>query len=84
MSDDNNSENEDLREILKHLPLMGKFETSTCRSRNFEIHIGQKNVKIVEDRPMAATAIHILTLDPMGKCSNAFFSETTNIIKANM
>jgi hypothetical protein len=26
---------------------------------------------------MAATAIHRLTLDPMGKCSNAFFSETT-------
>ena len=30
---------------------------------------------------MAATAIHRLTLDPMGKCSNAFFSETTNMIK---
>jgi hypothetical protein len=29
---------------------------------------------------MAATAIHRLTLDPMGKCSNAFFSETTNTI----
>jgi hypothetical protein len=28
--------------------------------------------------------IHRLTLDPMGKCSNAFFSETTNIIKANL
>ena len=27
---------------------------------------------------MAATAEHRLTLDPMGKCSNAFFSETTN------
>ena len=33
---------------------------------------------------MAATAIHILTLDPMGNCSNAFFSETTNIIKAKL
>jgi hypothetical protein len=33
---------------------------------------------------MAATATHRLTLDPMGKCSNAFFSETTNIIKANV
>jgi hypothetical protein len=31
---------------------------------------------------MAATAIHRLTLNPMGKCSNAFFSETTNMIKA--
>ena len=30
---------------------------------------------------MAATAIHRLTLNLMGKCSNAFFSETTNMIK---
>ena len=30
---------------------------------------------------MAATAGHRLTLDTMGKCSNAFFSETTNMIK---
>jgi hypothetical protein len=28
---------------------------------------------------MATTAGNRLTLDPMGKCSNAFFSETTNI-----
>jgi hypothetical protein len=27
---------------------------------------------------MAAIAGHRLSLDPMGKCSNAFFSETTN------
>jgi hypothetical protein len=27
---------------------------------------------------MATTAGQRLTLDPMGKCSNAFFSETTN------
>ena len=33
---------------------------------------------------MAATAGHKLTLDPMGKCSNTFFSETTNIIKAKL
>ena len=33
---------------------------------------------------MAATAIHRLTFDPMGKCSNAFFSETTNMIKAKL
>jgi hypothetical protein len=31
---------------------------------------------------MATTAGLRLTLDPMGKCSNAFFSETTNMIKA--
>ena len=33
---------------------------------------------------MATTGGHILTLDPMGKCSNAFFSETTNMIKAKL
>ena len=33
---------------------------------------------------MATTTIHRLTLDPMGKYSNAFFSETTNIIKAKL
>ena len=33
---------------------------------------------------MAATAGHRLTLDPMGKCSKAFFSETTNMIKAKL
>ena len=33
---------------------------------------------------MAATAIHRLVLDPMGKCSNAFFSGTTNMIKAKL
>jgi hypothetical protein len=32
---------------------------------------------------MAATAGHRLTLDPMGKYSNAF-SETTNMIKAKL
>jgi cyclopropane fatty-acyl-phospholipid synthase-like methyltransferase len=30
---------------------------------------------------MAASAGHRLTLDPMRKYSNAFFSETTNMIK---
>ena len=33
---------------------------------------------------MAATAGHRLTLDPMGKYSNALFSETTNMIKAKL
>ena len=33
---------------------------------------------------MATAAGHRLTLDPMGKCSNAFFSETTNMIKAKL
>ena len=33
---------------------------------------------------MPATAIHRLTLDPKGKCLNAFYSETTNMIKAKL
>jgi hypothetical protein len=33
---------------------------------------------------MATTAIHRLTLNPTGKCSNTFFSETTNMIKAKL
>ena len=33
---------------------------------------------------MAAIAGHRLTLHPMEKCSNAFFSETTNMIKAKL
>ena len=33
---------------------------------------------------MATIAGHRLTLDPIGKCSNAFFSETTNMIKAKL
>ena len=33
---------------------------------------------------MATTVGHRLTLDPKGKCSNAFFSETTNIIKVKL
>ena len=33
---------------------------------------------------MATVAEHRLSLDPMGKCSNAFFSETTNMIKAKL
>jgi hypothetical protein len=33
---------------------------------------------------MATTAGNRLTLDPMGKRSNAFFSETTNMIKAKL
>jgi hypothetical protein len=33
---------------------------------------------------MAAIVGHILTLDPMGKCLNSFFSETTNMINAKL
>jgi hypothetical protein len=31
-----------------------------------------------------ALIIFVVSLDPLGKCSNAFFSETTNMIKAKL
>jgi hypothetical protein len=37
-----------------------------------------------QNSKMATTAGNRLTLDPMGKCSHAFFSETTNMIKAKL
>ena len=49
--------------------------------------IGRSSTKFVffyADRKSKTTAGNRLTLDPMGKCSNAFFSETTNIIKAKL
>ena len=53
------------------------------------IIIGWSSTKVLffyADRKskMAATAGHSITLDPMGKCSNAFFLETTNMIKAKL
>ena len=51
--------------------------------------IGRSSYKIsvfYADRKfkIATTAGHRLTLNPMGKFSNAFFSETTNMIKAKL
>ena len=50
--------------------------------------IGRSSTKFIfyADRKskMAATAGHKLTLDPMGKCSNAISSETANMIKAKL
>jgi hypothetical protein len=50
--------------------------------------IGKSCTKILfyADRKskMATTTGHRLTLNHMGKCSNAFFSETTNTIKAKL
>jgi hypothetical protein len=35
-----------------HFMFSISIETKSCRSRHFEFHIGTKNLKIVEDRPM--------------------------------
>jgi hypothetical protein len=51
--------------------------------------IGRSSTKFMffyadQKSKMAATAGNRLTLDPMGKCSNAFFSETTIMIKTKL
>jgi hypothetical protein len=63
---------------------LGQFKPSCPR-----MIIGRSSTKFrffYADRKskMAATAGHRLTLNPMGICSNAFFSETTNMIKAKL
>jgi hypothetical protein len=71
-----------------------------CGGGHLGFPIDIKNIIFVEDLPMIipvqfgfncpsgfreeVSAIHRLTLNPMGKCSNAFFSETTNMIKAKL
>jgi hypothetical protein len=58
----------------------------TKLSRNDHWKVLYKCYVFYADRKsqMAATTGHRLTLDPKEKCSNAFFSETTNIIKAKL
>jgi hypothetical protein len=67
----------------------------SCGGGHLGSPIGIKNIKIVEDLPMiipgqfgfncpSGFREKHLTLDPMGKYSNAFFSETTNMIKAKL
>jgi hypothetical protein len=50
----------------------------SCGGDHLGFRFGIKNPNFT------ATAGHRLTLDPMGKFSNAFFSETTNMIKAKL
>ena len=63
---------------------LGTVETKLSRHDHWKVLY--KFYVFYADRKskMAATAIHRLTLDPLGKCSNAFFSETTNMIKAKL
>jgi hypothetical protein len=51
----------------------------SCGGGHLGFPIGIKSRKFVENLPM-----NRLTLDPMGKYSNAFFSETTYMIKAKL
>jgi hypothetical protein len=61
----------------------------TCGGSHLGFPIGIKNRGPSNDHSwakskMATTAGHRVTLDPMGKWSNACFSESTNIIKAKL
>jgi hypothetical protein len=68
------------KKAFEHFPIETKLP------RNDHWKVLYKFYVFYADRKskMAITAIHRLTLDPMGKCSNAFLSETTNIIKAKL
>jgi hypothetical protein len=54
------------------------IETKLPRNDHWKVLYADRKSK------MATAAGHRLTLNPMGKCSNAFFSETTNMIKTKL
>jgi hypothetical protein len=62
---------------------LGQFKTKL--PKNDHCNVPYK-IFVHADRKskMAATAGHRLTLDTMGKCSNAFFSETINQTESNL
>jgi hypothetical protein len=78
-----------LQILLKPNYTWVQCESMYCGGGHLGFPIDIKNSNFVEalyaDRKfkMAATAGHRITLDPMGKCSNAFFSETTDMIKVS-
>ena len=69
---------------VSSLKPLGKIETKLPRNDHWKVLYKVSVFYADRKSKMAATAGHRLTLDPMGKCSNAFFSETTNMIKAKL
>jgi hypothetical protein len=59
--------------------ITGQFETKLPRNDHWKALYKFSVIYADRKSKMAATAGHKLTLDPMGKCSNAFFSETTKV-----
>jgi hypothetical protein len=59
---------------------LGSVSSLVSEKKIFEISANQSILLALA----AILNIHRLTLNPMGKCSNAFFSETTNMIKAKL
>jgi hypothetical protein len=66
--------------MLIHVPI----ETKLPRNDHWKILYKISVFYADRKSKMATTTGHRLTLDPMGKCSNDFFSETTNMIKAKL
>jgi hypothetical protein len=60
------------------------IETKLPRNDHWKVLYNVSVFYAHQKSKMTATAGHRLTLDPMGKYSNAFFSETTNMIKAKL
>jgi hypothetical protein len=56
----------------------------SCGGGHLGFPIGIKNTHLEEDLPMIIPGQFGFNCHPMGKCSNAFFSETTNMIKAKL
>ena len=63
---------------------LGTVETKLPRNDHWKVLYKVSVFYADRKSKMATTAGHRLTLDPMGKYSNAFFSETTNMIKAKL
>jgi hypothetical protein len=69
------------KKAFEHFPISKRFFSEITRTvetklpRNDHWKVLYKIYVFYADRKskMAATATHRLTLDPMGKCSNAFF-----------
>ena len=68
------------KNVSKHFFSETTWTIETKLPRNDHWKILYKVCVFYADRKskMATTAGHRLTLDPMGNCSNAFFSKTTN------
>ena len=58
---------------------LGTVETKLPRNDHWKVLYKLSVFYAGRKSKMAATAGHRLTLDPMGKYSNAFYSETTNM-----
>jgi hypothetical protein len=58
------------------------IETKLPRNAHWQVLYNVSAFYADRKSKMASTTGHRLALDPMGKCSNTFFSETTYMIKA--